>query len=121
MTRVSIRTDDDLKEEFSDYCDRNGTNMSSKLKEMMRQAVGRTEGNLPDDPELAAAYQRLYQIRKDGARITVADAEPQLANELNMPAMAVRRGILEPLDHRGYINVRAGIITLNVDLEVSDQ
>lgn len=118
MAQIPIRLDENLKEEFRDYCDENGTDMSNHLREHIRSVTGTSETDpLPDDPELAKAYRRMYDVRSSDDRIPVAEIEPELANHLNIPKRTIRRRILHELDERGYINVSVGIISLNVPLE----
>ena len=117
MARITIRLDEQDKNEFQEYCERHGETMSGVLKDEIRDAIGTSShGPLPDDPELAKAYRVIYQHRSDDNRVAVADVEGQIANVLNTPKGAVRRRILEKLDKRGYINVKVGIITANVEL-----
>lgn len=120
MAQITVRLDEELKEKYRDYCDRNGNSMSGNLKDHIRAVTNGTDsGPLPDDPELAKAYRRLYELRSTDNRLKVEDAEPQIANILNIPVKTVRRRVLRKLDNRGYINVKVGIITVNVELEPS--
>jgi len=95
MTRISVRLDDELKEEFEQYCNHNGKSMSGVIKEDIRDRIGTSNtGPLPAEPELAKAYRHIHDIQSDDGRVPVSDAEPALANILNLPSKTVRRRIL---------------------------
>jgi len=120
MTRITVRLDDDLKDEFSEHCEQHGESMSGKIKAFIRDEIGqKSHGPLPDDPELAKAYRQIWQLRSSNNRVAVEDVEPEVANTLNIPKKAVRRRIFSELDERGYINVKVGTITANVDIDPS--
>lgn len=117
MARITIRIDEDEKQRFKNKCDTEGVTMSEALKEDIRDRIGNTTtGPLPDEMELAKAYRRLWKIRDSNDRIPVSDAEPQLANALNLPSETIRGRIFPTLESRGYITVKVGVVTLNVPL-----
>ena len=120
MSRITFRTNEDLKDEFKQHCESEGKTMSEALEAVVKELVGHTsKGRLPDDPQLAKAYETVFWAA-GGNPVEVDDAEAMVSNKLNMPKSAVRGRIMQPLKERGYLTLRQGIGKVryrpNVDL-----
>ena len=121
MSRITLRCNGDLKESFREHCDTEGKSMSEALKEHMQDVTGHTpSGRLPDEPQLARAYETIYWAA-GGNPVEVDDAEAAVSNKLNVPKSGVRGRFIQPLQERGYLTLRQGIDAVryrpNVDLE----
>ena len=123
MSRINFRVSEDLKRAFEADCQQQGKSMSEALKEHIRETTGHTStGRLPDDPQLAKAYETIYWLA-GGRPVDVDDAESAVSNKLNIPKDAVRGRVIRPLEKRGYVTLRRGISKVryrpNVDLEAA--
>lgn len=124
MSRITTRCNETLKEEFKDHCEKNGTNMSERVKTLIKEDIGEVQrGNLPDDEELAAAYRTMFWTTA-GDHVEVDDAESAIANALNIPKTAVRARIIRPLRDRGYVTLKPKLhrvcYRLNVPIEIEE-
>lgn len=126
MSKITFRVDENTKNRFADLCESEGKSMSEALNEFVEERTGcKTAGRLPDDPQLAKAYETIYWLA-GGRAVDVDDAEAAVANKLNIPKSGVRGRVIRPLEKRGYLTLRRGISKVryrpNVDLEpaVSD-
>ena len=78
--------------------------MSGAVKEMIEEYIGYTPTDkLPDDDDLAQAYQTLWRM-SDGGMIEIDTVESKIADQQNTPKTAVRRRLMRPLKNRGYLN-----------------
>lgn len=120
MSKITIRCSKELKDEFKEQCDSDGTNMSEELKKHMREVTNYTPGGrLPDDAALAEGYRTVYWMA-GGNPVEIDDAESKIADALNIRKAAVRHRITEPLRKRGYLTLKQGVHEVryrpNVDL-----
>ena len=121
MSRINFRVDERTKDAFKDVCESEGKSMSEVLEDFVREKTGHSAaGRLPDDPQLAKAYEAIYWAA-GGNPVEIDDAEATVANKLNIQKAAVRSRIIRPLQDRGYLTLRQGISKVhyrpNVDLQ----
>jgi len=123
-TQVSAKVDPDLKSDFRATCEQNGENMTDVLKEAMRDYVsvqgdGSRGENLPDDDQLASAYQTLREISDpDTGHIDVDAAKPAVSQAIGVSKAHVRRVAFDPLKRRKYITPNYGSLIVHEPNEV---
>lgn len=115
--QLSVRCDDDLKQQYKKAL--GDTAMSDDLREHMERVVaehgGRVTdtGGLPENDELRTAYRRLDTLAwPDDHRVDVETAISDLASVLNRPKKTIRRAVIEPLAHRGYVSPEWGVLAV---------
>ena len=75
--------------------------------------------NLPDDPQLADAYQTLRRIcDPDKHTVSVDAATTPVSTETGVNSDHLKRVIFEPLRRRDYITPRAGTLVVHPPSEV---
>lgn len=115
-TRVTARVPQGLKDDFSAACDAEDESMTDALNEMMKEYVAEhgdssEVSHLPDDDTLAEGYRRLRRLADpDTGRVEADVAVTEISKALGRPQSTVRRSVLNPLERRGYIDPRWGVI-----------
>lgn len=115
QTQLSIRVDDDLKAAFKRAADANGETMTDAAEQLLREYIGDAgesiDDTYPSDTTLENGYRALQQrADPDTMRIGTETAESVVAQATSVPAGGVRREVLDPLERRGYIRYRWGVI-----------
>lgn len=116
-SRVSFGVSNDALEALDDIAEQEDKNRSEKLRELVRKEVeakGDLDGPrpvLPDDEELADAYQtlhsRAYADHKKHPRVTLESAKNRLYSN-NTPKSAVVDELLKPLQRLGFVSIDPG-------------
>lgn len=123
-TQMSVKANSDLKNDFQKACEENGETMTDVIEESMREYVqvhgdGARGQNLPDDDQLASAYQALRQISDpDTGRVDVDAAKPAVASKVGISKQHVRRVVFDPLKRRNYLSPNFGSIIVHPPEEV---
>jgi hypothetical protein len=115
--RTSFGISSDALDKLDEIAERENMNRSEKLRELVRQEIERKgdlhgpQPVLPDDEELADAYQllhdRAYADHKDRPRVKLETAKNKLYTN-NTPKYAVLDDIIKPLERLEYLSVDPG-------------
>lgn len=100
--KLTIRVDAELKAEVEQQ---DGT-MSAFVRTAIRESLPDDDEKgitLPEEDDLAAAYQTLRYLADDGGWVPERVAVSQLAQKHSLEKMAARRHLIRRLDKRGYI------------------
>lgn len=116
-SRVSFGCSSDAIEKLDEIAERENMNRSEKLRQLVKkevQAKGDLDGPtpvLPDDEELADAYEtlhsRAYAEHKTHPRVRLEKAKNKLYTN-DTPKSAVIEDIIKPLERLGYVSVDPG-------------
>ncbi|WP_435358434.1 hypothetical protein [Haloarchaeobius sp. DFWS5] len=112
--QVKFRADEGLIDALDDSLD-------VSRAEFFRQAIvdhldddaTDADADLPDDDRLRDGYQRLRQVTGPNGRIDTDAALSTVAEATGVKKGAVKRTIIKPLDQRGYLTPRWGVITVH--------
>lgn len=120
QTQLSVRTDEELKDQYTDALDEQGKTITEDVREHMRDVVaeynGETDDGLNDD--MAAALDTLRTVADPQTnRVTVDRATTAVAESCRVPKEAVKSSLLKPLEERGYVQPRWGVIRVRPEGE----
>lgn len=115
MSRISVRLDQDRKEQFKREAQSRGKSMSEVISEFVDEYINESDsGKLPDDDRLASCYKTIYDERA-GYSVKCQDVIPLISDETNLSERNVKT-LIERLDMRGYLTVSMGVIEPHVDI-----
>lgn len=116
-TQLSVKTPDELKDDFREACESEGRSMTEVVREKMEEYVRETGGSEivagdgPEDPRLSKAWRRLREnADPDTGKINTDVAKTKAAEAAGVSKGAVREAVLEPLRRRGWLRVSFGTI-----------
>ncbi|SDJ52339.1 Ribbon-helix-helix protein, copG family [Halovenus aranensis] len=119
--RYSFGCSSDAMEKFDEIADREGKSRSEKLRELVEEEVRQKTNlsgravDLPDNDELAAAYQTLheevYADHRSRPKMRMEDAK-NLLYSTELPKDNVVDKLIKPLEKRGYVTVGWGLSTV---------
>jgi len=106
-TRVTVRVDQELLDDYDEVCDDRGVSRSEAIRNHMQQTISDadlTDRQMPTDDDLATAYRTLLRRTKGGGWIPRDQACKALAQALpDTDQDSAYRWLVKPLRKRGYI------------------
>ena len=115
-TQLSARVPEELKDEFKRAADQQDETMTEAIVRMMADytnidASGE-DVHTPADDDLADALDALEKGADEWGRVETDTGKSLIAQQLGIPARAVRRSVLRPLQRGGWIEPRWGEIVV---------
>ncbi|MFC7057227.1 ribbon-helix-helix domain-containing protein [Halovenus salina] len=117
-SRISFGCSSDAIDALDEIADREGMNRSEKLRELVEDEirkktnVGGPAADLPDDDELAAAYQTLHEEvfaeHRSRPKMRMEEAESLLYSK-QIPKDSVVDKLIKPLERQGYVTIGWGM------------
>jgi hypothetical protein len=107
-TRVTIRVDEGLLDDFDEFVDEKGTDRSKEIRSFMRSTLNADpsdHGMRPpeDDEVLRKSYLALRKATANG-ELPVREAKAIISRVTNIPKESVSRRVIKPLERRGYLS-----------------